>query len=128
MSFETRAMDKLQRKRLCICILQAASRRNVAGNGVSPEQYLGFANLPFLGDGFLRIAKVEHTAISCPGIGACFQWAPMDVDTCRLCVGTRGLTLRLTRTESTAVELEQFVLMFATALFFNISKISLKSV
>lgn len=48
MSFETRGMDKLQRKRLCICILQAASRRNVfAGNGVSPEQYLGFANLPF---------------------------------------------------------------------------------
>jgi hypothetical protein len=78
--------------------------------------------------GFLRIAKVEDHAISCPGIGACFQWAPMDVDTCRLCVGTRGLTLRLTRTESTAVELEQFVLMFATALFFNISKISLKSV
>lgn len=51
MSFETRAMDKLQRKRLCICILQAASRRNVAGNGVSPEQNLGFANWPFLGDG-----------------------------------------------------------------------------
>lgn len=47
MSFETRAMDKLQRKRLCICILQAAQRNVFAGNGVSPEQYLGFANLPF---------------------------------------------------------------------------------
>ena len=41
-------MDKLQGKRLCICILQASSQRNVfAGNGVSPEQFLGFANLPF---------------------------------------------------------------------------------